>query len=438
VICEKRDGLLIPPSVREIERRYKGKLQEDLTFGKSMSFGLNLDGSGKYGWFPFRQAFSRKFLDKLFSLKEMSDSKIILDPFMGSGNSLLASVEKGLTAIGVDVSPLFQFVSWVKTKEIPESAFAQAASIIQKASKIDKKSVEMPSLSSFNRLFKRDTIINLLKVIKAAQDQGIAGEIVKFAVVSELLSFSSAARWGKGLRIVRPKPVYDISILLMKITEMLRDMNSDKTENRGKTIPLCGNVNDLEHLKDIDGAHFELNEETGVNRIVTSPPYCNSSDYIEMYKLEHWILGHVQDAKEFQSLSHSTMRSHLTFHDEDLDWKHPVVEDCAAQLESQDLWNKRIPMMVRGYTSDLHQALRNISGIVEEKGRLFILQGNSCYGSIPIPFDLVLADFISEAGLTVEKIVVTRYLSTSSQQRKSLSGRERKILRESLLFANAP
>ena len=437
MICEKRDGLLIPSSVREIERRYKGKLQEDLTFGKSMSFGLNLDGSGKYGWFPFRQAFSRKFLDKLFSLKEMSDSKIILDPFMGSGNSLLASVERGLTTIGVDVSPLFQFVSCIKTKEIPESAFARAASIIHEASKIDKESVEMPSLSSFTRLFEQDTIVNLLKVIRAAQDQGIAGEIVKFAVVSTLLSFSSAARWGKGLRIVRTKPPYDSNILLGKVATMLGDVNSSNYEHHGEALPLWGSVNDLEHLKNVDGIQFELNEETGVNTVITSPPYCNSSDYIEMYKLEHWVLGHVHDAEEFQSLSHSTMRSHLTFHDGDLKRKHPVVEDCAAQLESRDLWNKKIPLMLRGYTSDLFEALREISNIVEDKGHFFILQGNSCYGNIPIPFDLILADFASELELTVEKIIITRYLSTSSQQSKTLGNDERRTLRESLLVIEA-
>lgn len=424
---------MIPPSVREIERRYKEKLQEDLTFGKSMSFGLNLDGSGKYGWFPFRQAFSRKFLDKLFSLKKISKSKIILDPFMGSGNTLLASVERGLTAIGIDVSPLFQFVSSVKTKNILDSEFERAVNIVQEANELQNETVKVPSLSSFNKLFKQDTIVSLLRVIQAAQDERIAGEVVKFAIISTLLSFSAAARWGKGLRIVRPKPDYDSNILMRKITAMQKDQNSDNVMNRGNAIALLGSVNDLERLHDINGANFKLTKETGVDTVITSPPYCNSSDYIEMYKLEHWILSYVRDAKEFHSLSYSTMRSHLTFCDHHFKWKHKAIEDCASHLESQDLWNKKIPMMLRGYTSDLYEAIKNISTVVEDKGRLFVLQGNSCYGNIPIPFDLVLADFASELGLVVEKIIVTRYLPTSSQQRKNLSVKERKILRESLL-----
>ena len=437
MIYKKRDGWVIPPSVRQIERKYKGKLQEDLTFGKSMSFGLNLDGSSKYGWFPFRQAFSRKFLDKLFSLREISNSRIILDPFMGSGNTLLASVERGLTSIGIDISPLFQFVSSVKTKNIPKSAFERAVNIVQEANKLHNETVNVPSLSSFNRLFKQDTIASLLRVIQAAQGKGSAEEVVKFAVISTLLTFSTAARWGKGLRVVRPKPDYDRDILVRKITAMQRDQNSDNVKNRGNAIPLLGNVNDLERLHDINGAIFKLTEETGVDTVITSPPYCNSSDYIEMYKLEHWILGYVCDAKEFRSLSHSTMRSHLTFCNQHFDWKHGVIEDCASSLENLDLWNKKIPMMLQGYTSDLYEMLKNISTVVGDKGRFFILQGGSCYGNIPIPFDLVLADFASELGLTVEKIIVTRYLSTSSQQSKTLGNKERRILREALLVISA-
>lgn len=425
---------MILPSVHEIERKYNGKLQEDLTFGKSMSFGLNLDGSGTYGWFPFRQAFSRRFVDKLFSLKEISNSKIILDPFMGSGNTLVASVERGLTAFGIDVSPLFQLISSVKTRDIPDGAFKTAINIVKEADKLENVTDEVPSLSSFNRLFKQDTILSLLRVIHAAQGQGIAEEVVKFAVISTLLSFTAAARWGKGLRIIRPKPDYDSKIIVRKITSMQEDHHSGKDRNRGKGIPLLGSVHSLEYLQDITGTRFKLTSGTDVDTVVTSPPYCNSSDYIEMYKLEHWILGYIQDSKEFLSLSHSTIRSHLTFLDEQIKWKHETIENCVSNLENQDLWNRKIPKMVQGYTSDLYEALKNISALVKDKGRLFILQGNSCYGNIPIPFDLVLADFACEMGLTVEKIMVTRYLSTSSQQRKNLSDRERRILRESLLF----
>lgn len=431
---------MIPQSVRDIEIRYRDKIEEDLNLGRSMSFGLNLNGSGKYGWFSFRQAFPRKLLDHIFSSKQMTNSHVVLDPFMGSGNVLLASVERGLTAYGVDISPLFQFITYMKTRRISSRAFNGAIDIVLKAEKLPLDYTKIPDLSSFDRLFRKDTLARLLNILDVPSNAREAGDIVKFAVAATLLKFSRAALWGKGLRIVRRKrPRYRTSMLVKKIKQMQADQAKfEKKEKLGRAVPLLGDIKgDIENLRDIQGRRFRLSKNDRIDTVITSPPYCNSSDYIEMYKLEHWILGYISSKEEFSSFSHSTIRSHTSFVGESIKWKHEVVENVVPCLENEDLWNSKIPAMLRGYTSDLYLALKNVANILNDGGCMFIVEGNSCYGGIPIPFDLVLADAASDLGLNVEKIIVTRYLLTSSQQRKLLGTRERKFLRESILIFNA-
>lgn len=430
---------MIPQCVREIEIRYKEKIREDLNLGRSMSFGQNLNGSGKYGWFSFRQAFPRKLLDHIFSHTELADPHVILDPFMGSGNVLLASVERGQTAYGIDVSPFFQFITYMKTRRIPSRAFDGAISIVLKADKLPLDYTKIPPLSSFDRLFRKNTLAHLLNVLNTAHDAGEAGDVAKFAVAATLLDFSRAARWGKGLRIVHKRPHYRSSMLIEKIKQMRVDqVEFEKKEKLGRAIPLLGDVKeDFENLHDIRRRRFRLSKSSGINMVITSPPYCNSSDYIEMYKLEHWILGYISDKEEFNCLSNSTIRSHTSFNDGNTKWKHEVVEDVASRLEKKDLWSDKIPAMLRGYASDLYLALKNMVNLLNDGGRMFIVEGNSCYGGIPIPFDLVLADAVTDMGLNVKKIIASRYLLTSSQQRKLLEAKERKILRESILIINA-
>lgn len=425
-------------SIRDIEARYKEKLSEDLSLGKSMSFGRNVNGSGKYAWFPFRQALPPKILDTIFCYPEMDKSRAILDPFMGSGNVLLASVERGLAAYGVDISPLFQFISHVKTMEISEQTFNRARAIILKAESLPFEYSKIPSLSSFDKLFKKDTLAHLLNVLDVAHNTGEVENIVKFVVVATLLQYSRAARWGKGLRVVRNKPRYRGERLIKKLKQMKEDQNEFKNKQTlGHAFSLCGNVkNGLGDLRDIKGKKILLSKKNEIDTVITSPPYCNSSDYVEMYKLEHWLLGYISNKEEFSSLSRSTVRSHTSFANEKIKWKHEVTENIASSLEDMDLWSSKIPSMIRGYTSDLYTVLRNVVDILKDEARLFIVEGNSCYGGIPIPFDLILADAAAELDLNVKKIITARYLITSSQQRP-LKKNERKILRESIITMSA-
>jgi hypothetical protein len=354
---------------------------------------------------------------------------------MGSGNVLLASVERGLTAYGIDISPLFQFITHMKTREISSRAFNEAIDLVLEAEKLPLDYTKFPALSSFNRLFQKDTLAHLLNILDIARREGEAGDVARFAVVSTLLDFSRAARWGKGLRIVRKRPRYESGILVERIRKMQVDQAKfEKMKKLGHAVPLLGDIKEnMENLRDIRGRKFRLSQNDGIDMVITSPPYCNSSDYVEMYKLEHWMLGCISDREEFSSLSRSTIRSHTSFVNEDIKWKHEVIEDVASRLEKKDLWNDKIPAMLRGYTSDLYLAFKNVVNILNKGGCMFIVEGNSCYGGIPIPFDLVLADALSDMGLNVEKIIATRYLLTSSQQRKLLRAKERKILRESIL-----
>ena len=48
----------------------------------------------------------------------LSDAKIIIDPFVGSGSVLVEGSVKGKTCIGVDLNPLAVMISRVKTRTI--------------------------------------------------------------------------------------------------------------------------------------------------------------------------------------------------------------------------------------------------------------------------------------------------------------------------------
>ena len=51
-----------------------------------------------------------------------------------------------------------------------------------------------------------------------------------------------------------------------------------------------------------------------------------------------------------------------------------------------------------------------------KNGFCCIVVGNSSYGGVIFPADLILADYAKRIGFTVDKIEIDRYIITSSQQ----------------------
>lgn len=85
-----------------------------------------------YDWYNFNHSFSRDLVIGLIEKFELSGQDRILDPFCGSGTTLLASKEKDIPAIGIDILPLSAFVSNSKTLEYDKEVIGESMNRLQK------------------------------------------------------------------------------------------------------------------------------------------------------------------------------------------------------------------------------------------------------------------------------------------------------------------
>jgi DNA modification methylase len=198
-------------------------------------------------------------------------------------------------------------------------------------------------------------------------------------------------------------------------------------------------------VKDGDGRALKAAgiEATSIDIVVTSPPYPNNIDYSEVYKLELWLLGFVNNSEEFLRLRKSTLRSHPT---SDLDttpdtdflnaiakdplarFFDPVVERTAAYEET---WRNRLAL---GYFSDLWTSLKEQHQCLRPGGRVFLVLGNSLHGcagkAYLIPTDLLVGQIAKALGFQLEQILIAR------NTRRRLSGNH--FLRESIIALRKP
>jgi len=412
-------------AVRALEKKYKGKTY--LLSGLEKLMSARNEEKGVYNWFPFFQAFTSSFLEKIFNRCPLKKYQYILDPFAGSGNTLVACIEFGKNGYGLEVNPLLQFVTQVKTRDYSNTHFRKAERIVLKS--MNKNyDAEIPPLSSFRRLFSPEVLKRLIILRNEAlmEEKEEATSLLLFALVSELLNCSSAKRYGKGLHIAEKPCKREVDrTILEKLRKMRMDYaafrNSAKKLGRAHVAPY--GIFEIEKAETIPV----------VDAVITSPPYCNSSDYVEMYKLELWFLEYVTEHSEFKELSHRTIRSHLSFNNFAVKWSHQAIDEICYTLETKELWNSRIPMMIRGYFDDLHSGLAKIKDRVKNNGKLIFIIGNSSYSGIVVPSDLLLAEAAEDLKLKVESIEVARQLSPSPQQKKVMDEHSKQLMRESIV-----
>ena len=159
--------------------------------------------------------------------------------------------------------------------------------------------------------------------------------------------------------------------------------------------------------------------EDSINGVIFSPPYANSFDYTEIYKLELWFGDFVKEYSDLKVLRQTSVRSHLNaFSNKCLDERLtiPELDQLLEELNTKKLWNKNIPLMLEMYFSQMFELLIKIYKVLKTGGFCSIVVGNSSYGGVVFPTDLLLAKFAQKVGFEVDKIEIDRFIITSSQQ----------------------
>ncbi|MFX0542645.1 DNA methyltransferase [Roseovarius sp. S4756] len=235
------------------------------------------------------------------------DSDTILDPYCGSGTTLLEAALLGRNSIGIDLSPLAALIAKVKTTPIDVSALDEQVTRLKKAvsEREALTSEPLPLFSSdtldqsvglegnekwndewFRKWFNDQVLKDLLFLEE--QIQNIADQDIRnLAIVafSDILRKSSNAASGypnvmfDKRRPERPRPLRPFLRSLVKASEMVRELQG---------TPLSKH-----HPKIINASSTDMPVEVdSVDAIVTHPPYIGSIPYAEYGLLSLKWLGH--------------------------------------------------------------------------------------------------------------------------------------------------
>lgn len=387
-------------------------------------------------WYRYKEGYSIKLVDKILTKYNVKDGDLIVDPFCGSGSTLLQAKINKCNSIGFEINPFSAFLAKVKTQDYKKQDMISFYENVSELHNIKKKqNIDIPKLSTIEQLFKKDALFYLLTIkeeIKQIKNKRVA-DLIMLAWLGILEESSNYRKAGNGLKIRKTikKTIRD--------KEYVKKIFFNALKKIGEDLEFAINISNQVSTSVIEDTCFNLNKYTkknSVKGVIFSPPYANCFDYTEIYKVELWMGSFVKEYSDLKILRKRGIRSHLNGYE--IESKIavksvPELGTLVTELSQKELWDKRIPKMVEAYFNDMFHSLTEIYQALKKKGFCVIIVSNSAYGGIVVPTDLLLAKFAKHLGFNVSSINVARNIITSSQQYEETK-KYGKYLRESIIY----
>lgn len=403
-------------------------------------------------WFHVKEAFSHRLLSRVIKDTELDQKKCltIVDPFSGSGTTGASAADlvregqlETLTIRAYEVNPFLCSLGQAKIDAAtrpPQDFLLLTKRVAALARNGRIKAAPIPKLTTFARPeyfppVQLSSLLNLRAALDECEKLGMytpeAVRLTRVCLAATVEPSSKLRRDGRALRYEEGKqPVRPITEFLAKA----HLIDEDLTRRR---ISIAGGVRlgDIRQAADLAGLNADL--------ALFSPPYPNNIDYTEVYKLENWLVGWINNQDEFTRQRRQTLRSHPSVRfpadsredSEDRKTLSGLLDPVLDSIPPDTRYAKALARLVWGYFEDMLGVMRCLHKSLKPGSRLVYVVGNSLHGSRPetrflIAADILLAVVAEIAGFRIDQINIAR----TPSRRRSVTP----FLRESVVTATRP
>ncbi len=397
-----------------------------------------------HDWYRFVLSYPPHLVRTYLERFEIKPGQIVLDPFCGTGTTLVECNKLGIASIGIERNPMAHFASKTKLDWSidPDGLVTHAERIARKAlSRLSADGVDdlpEPGREPTRELMKlapeaeaillRGSIsprplhkaLILLGELNATGPSEFVGH-EKLALARVIVANASNLHFGPEVGVGRPKLDAEVIGSWLRAIRMIAD---DLRE-----LPAMASTGAVVHLS--DARHLaELVEPNAVDAVITSPPYPNEKDYTRTTRLESAILGLIRNKEELRALKRELVRSntrsvYTTDDDDRLVAKHPEIQRIAHEIERRRVamgktsgFERMYARVTKLYFGGMARHLASLRTILKPGARLaYVVGDQASYLRVMIRTGEILADLARSLGYEVESIDLFRTrLATATRE----------------------
>ncbi len=351
-------------------------------------------------------------------LKYTKRGQLILDPFAGSGTTLVEAILYGRNALGVDFDKLSQLLCRAKTTTLSEKQIKYLKN--NKPKLFARKAIKnpfKPDLHNINHWFPSNNIIQLsyLKeaiddIYKHTQDEKIHNFLlVCFASIIKKCSYADDTSPKPYVSTRIKKIPLDVQETFLKVMNTyLKAISEYLGENSEVKFGKASLI--AEDARDINIPEY-INR---VNLAVTSPPYINAFDYVRSLRLENAWLGYYGDKNiiEIKRKQVGTEFISSSVYSKTIEKTGNLKLDTILKnIYEQD---KKRAHVVMKFFEDMDKNFAEVNRLLKNDAHYVVVIGDSRIRGVTVPTHEILIDVAKRRGFRLENIfsyiIKNRYL----------------------------
>lgn len=399
-----------------------------------------------HDWYRFVLSFPPHLVGKYIQAFKLDHRHTLLDPFCGTGTTLVEAKLNMIRAIGIEANPFPHFAASVKTDWTIDAEVLRSRSydVAEKARKLLRShgiDDDQPYGKEINalplkklphdaaKLLIRDSISPLplhkvLVLLECLEEhKGEAYYRPALVGLANALLFSiSNLRFGPEVGIGKPKN--DIPV----IPSWLHEVNKiafDLAIVTGKPYPpTTVHLADARQISDVI-------EPDSLDAVITSPPYPNEKDYTRTTRLESVVLGFINNISELRKFKQELIRSNtrgVYATDDDDQWiaHHSEIQRVAEAIEKRRLqlgktsgFERLYEKVTRLYFGGMALHLAELRPLLRPGAQLaYVVGDQASYLQVMIRTGQLLADIAQGLGYELVGIDLfrTRFATATKEE----------------------
>jgi DNA modification methylase len=395
-----------------------------------------------HDWYRFVLSFPPHLVRDYIKKFELNKTSVVLDPFCGTGTTLVEAKLAGIKVVGLEGNPFPHLASTVKTDwdldaDVLSSRTRQIAAEairILKSQGIDdgfpfeKEHKNLKSLSpeaekliltnSISPLPLHKTLV-LFETLKQFENEPFYRHAL-LALGNALVYKISNLHFGPEVGVRSPK--FDVPVISNWLLEIDK-MTNDLRQVEGLSFPK-GEV----HLA--DARSLDIVEPSSINAVITSPPYPNEKDYTRTTRLESVLLGFINTKEELRELKRRLVRSNtrgIYKSDDDDKWvtEFPEIQRIAEAIEKRRVelgkdsgFERMYARAAKLYFGGMAQHLSELRKVLRPGAQLaYVVGDQASYLRVMIRTGQILGDIAKSLGYELAGIDLFRTrLATATKE----------------------
>lgn len=238
---------------------------------------------------PYPAKFVAELPRRLLDILPVPRGTAVLDPFCGSGTTLVECQRRGLPAIGIDLNPIACLISQVKTSPLAHGLAATAATVADQAAGCNRASAaDVPDLPKLDHWFAPDVqraLAGLAKAIGTAPPRHRdALRLALSSIVVRVSNQESDTRYAAICKNVRAADTFGA---FRRAAERIAKGLGGRDYPLAPMAVLEADTTSVEPSALAEA----LGEARRVGLVITSPPYPNAYEYWLYHKYRMYWLG---------------------------------------------------------------------------------------------------------------------------------------------------